>query len=350
MKMSAFRFGIAGPGAIAHRFALGLAELPEVTLGAVASNSKERANTFISDHISLFPDAVPYGSYAQLATDPDIDAVYISNLNTQHAETAEFFLSHGKPVLCEKPFALNATQAERMIQCARNHDVFLMEAMWTRFLPVTRKALEWIREGRIGSPVRAYSDFGMTLMTEENRRTVALEKGGGALLDLGVYPISFFSMLFGSEPREILTTVTRAVTGVDASFEIIFRYEEQDRPFGKDVKTACASVSIDNAFSNSMRIAGTKGYIEIKDFWMGRSAMLFEKDPDGFFRSRPTEVFEPEYHSTGYQYEAAEVAECVRAGKKESPVMPLSETHAIMALMDRLRSSWGIVFPQELLV
>jgi predicted dehydrogenase len=348
--MGIFRFGIAGPGAIAHRFAAGLTELPDVTLGAVASNSKERADAFASEHIHLFPDVVPYGSYAQLAADPNIDAVYISNLNTQHAETAELFLSMGKPVLCEKPFALNAAQTDRMIQCARKHDVFLMEAMWTRFLPVTIKVREWIQEGRIGTLVRAYSDFGMTLMTEENRRTVALEKGGGALLDLGVYPISFFSMLFGSEPREVLTTVTQARTGVDASFEVVFRYEEQERPFGKDHPTASASVSIDNAFSNSMKVIGSEGYIEIKDFWMGKSAMLYQKDPDGFFGSRPTEVYEPEYRSTGYQYEAAEVAECVRAGKKESPVMPLSETRSIMALMDRLRSSWGIIYPQELLV
>jgi predicted dehydrogenase len=99
-----------------------------------------------------------------------------------------------------------------------------------------------------------------------------------------------------------------------------------------------------------MKVMGSEGYIEIKDFWMGKSAMFFEKGPDGFFRSRPTEVYEPEYRSTGYQYEAAEVAECVRAGKKESPVMPLSETRAIMALMDRLRSSWGMIYPQELFV
>ncbi len=348
--MSVFRFGIAGPGAIARRFAAGLTALQDVTLGAVASNSKERADAFVSEHAALFPDAVSYDSYDKLASDPSIDAVYISNLNTQHAETAELFLSCRKPVLCEKPFALNAAQTDSMIRCARENNVFLMEAMWTRFLPVTRKVMEWIRNDRIGIPIRAYSDFGMTLMTKESRRTVALEKGGGALLDLGVYPVSFFSMLFGSDPKEIMTTVTKAVTGVDASFEVVFRYPERERPFGKDLPTASASVSIDNAFSNSMRIVGTNGSIEIKDFWMGRSASLFEKDSDGFIKSRPIEVFEPEYLSTGYQYEAAEVAECVRSGKKESAIMPLSETRAIMALMDRLRSSWGVVFPQELLV
>ena len=348
--MSVFRFGIAGPGMIAHRFAEGLTELSDVTLGAVASSSLERAQAFVSENGAFFPQAKAYGSYAEMAADSNIDAVYISNLNTQHAETAELFLSMGKPVLCEKPFALNVAQTDRMIQCARKYDVFLMEAMWTRFLPVTRKVLDWIHEGRIGSVVRAYSDFGMELMTEENRRTVALEKGGGALLDLGVYPISFFGMLFGNEPAEILTIATKAVTGVDASFEVVFRYGEQKRPFGTDYPTACASVSIDRLMSNSMKIIGTAGYIEIKDFWMGRGAALFGRDRNGFFQSLPSEEYTPEYRSTGYQYEAAEVAECVRAGMKESSVMPLSETRSIMDLMDRLRRSWGVVFPQERII
>ncbi|MBN1891190.1 MAG: Gfo/Idh/MocA family oxidoreductase [Clostridiales bacterium] len=345
--MSIFQFGIAGPGAIAHQFAGGLSVLPDATLGAVASNSMGRAETFISEHAALFPQARAYGSYAEMAKDPSIDAVYVSNLNTQHAETAELFLSAGKPVICEKPFALNVGQTDRMIQCARMNNVFLMEAMWTRFLPVTRKAMEWIKADRIGMPVRAYSDFGMELMTEESRRTVALEKGGGALLDLGVYPISFFGMLFGSEPREITTTVTKAVTGVDSSFEAVFRFDEQERPFGVDYPTAVISVSIDRLMSNTMKIVGTQGYIEIKDFWMGRSAALYEKDANGFFRNHPAEEYAPQYRSTGYQYEAKEVVDRVREGKKESAIMSLSETRAIISLMDRLRSSWGIEFPQE---
>lgn len=345
--MSVFRFGIAGPGAIARRFAAGLTTLPDVTLGAVASTDKDRADAFATEHRTLFPQLTAYGSYKEMATDPMIDAVYVSNLNTQHEKTAELFLSMGKPVLCEKPFALNASQTDRMIHCARQHDVFLMEAMWTRFLPVTRKVMEWIREGRIGSPVRAYSDFGMELMTEQNRRTVALEKGGGALLDLGVYPISFFGMLFGYELTEITSTVSKAVTGVDASFEAVFRYGEEKRLFGTDRPTAIASVSIDRLMSNSMRIVGTEGYIEIGDFWMGREASLFERDGNGFFNIRATEEFKPEYLSTGYQYEAAEVAKCVRSGKKESEIMPLSETRAVMDIIDRLRRSWDIVFPGE---
>lgn len=345
--MNMFRFGIAGPGAIARQFAGGLSELTDATLGAVASNSISRAETFISEHAAAFPQARAYGSYEEMADDPSIDAVYISNLNTQHAETAERFLSAGKAVICEKPFALNVAQTDRMIQCARKNHVFLMEAMWTRFLPVTRKALDWIKAGRIGEPVRAYADFGMELMTEESRRTVALEKGGGALLDLGVYPISFFSMLFGSVPKEITTTVTKAVTGVDSSFEAVFRFDEQERPFGVDHPTAVTSVSIDRLMSNTMKIIGTLGYIEIKDFWMGRSAALYEKGNADFFQNRPSEEFTPQYRSTGYQYEAMEVVDCVRKGKNESAIMPLSETRAIISLMDRLRSSWGIVFPQE---
>lgn len=345
--MSMFRFGIAGPGAIARRFAAGLGELADVTLAAVASHSKTRAEEFVREHQSLFPKLIAYDSYEKMADASLVDAVYISNLNTQHQKTAELFLSRGIPVLCEKPFALNAAQSERMIACARDHNAFLMEAMWTRFLPVTVRVREWIRDGRIGTVLRAYCDFGMELMTEEDRRTVAIEKGGGALLDLGVYPLSFFGMLFKNRPTEIVSTVSKAVTGVDSSFEAVFRYGQRNRLFGNDFFTATASVSIDTLLSNQMKIVGTKGYINIQDFWMGRSAAWTERGDDGFFKSEPSEIFCPEYRSTGYQYEAAEVVQCVRSGKKESDVMPLSETLHIMALADRLRAQWGIVFPGE---
>lgn len=345
--MNIFRFGIAGPGGIARRFVKGLEELPDAVLAGVASNSPGKAQAFIDEHSDRYPDAVAYDSYESMAKSDAIDAVYISNLNTQHMDTAILFLSNGKPVICEKPIALNAGQTDKMIECARENNTFLMEAMWTRFLPVTVQVRKWIAEGRIGTPIRAMTDFGMELMTEPDRRTLAIEKGGGALLDLGIYPISYFSMLFGPNPEEIISTVTKADTGVDASFEVIFRYAKEKRPFGDDRATAIASVSIDRKMSKEMKIIGTEGYITVSEFFLARSARLFESTQDGNFALAPIEVFEPEYISTGFQYEAKEVMDCVRSNRKESNIMPLSETKAIMQILDKLRSQWGLVFPQE---
>jgi predicted dehydrogenase len=345
--MDIFRFGIAGPGGISRRFVRGLEELPDAVLAAVASNSPGKAQSFIDEHSDRYPDAVAYDSYESMAKSDSIDAVYISNLNTQHMDTAILFLSHGKPVICEKPFALNSEQTDRMIECAREHDTFLMEAMWTRFLPVTVQVRKWISEGRIGTPVRAMTDFGMELMTEPERRTLAIEKGGGALLDLGIYPISYFSMLFGPNPEEIISTVTKSVTGVDASFEVIFRYAKEKRPFGEDRATAIAAVSIDRKMSKEMKIIGTEGYIAVDEFFLARSARLYEATRDGDYAHDPLEVFAPEYISTGFQYEAKEVMDCVRSNRKESSIMPLSETRAIMKILDTLRAQWNLVFPQE---
>jgi len=345
--MNMFRFGIAGPGGIARRFVRGLEALPDAVLAGVASNTPGKAKAFIDEHSERYPDALAFSSYESMAESNSIDAVYISNLNTQHADTAILFLSHGIPVICEKPFAINAEQADKMISCAREHDVFLMEAMWTRFLPVTVQVRKWISEGRIGTPVRAMTDFGMELMTDPNRRTLAIEKGGGALLDLGIYPISYFSMLFGPNPEEVISTVSKALTGVDASFEVIFRYKKSKRPFGEDRATAIAAVSIDRKMSKEMKIIGTEGYIVVDDFFLARSARLYESTQEGDFSRVPVEVFAPEYISTGFQYEANEVMDCVRSNRKESSIMPLVETRAIMKILDTLRSQWGLVFPQE---
>lgn len=345
--MSIFRFGIAGPGGISHKFVQGLKELPDAVLAGVASNTPGKAQSFINEYRDRYPDAVAFDSYETMAISHTVDAVYISNLNTQHMDAAILFLSQRIPVICEKPFALNAEQANKMIACARENDTFLMEAMWTRFLPVTMQVRKWISDGRIGTPVRAMTDFGMELMTDPRRRTLAIEKGGGALLDLGIYPISYFSMLFGPNPEEIISTVTKSVTGVDASFEVIMRYTKEKRPFGEDRATAIAAVSIERKMSKEMKIIGTEGYIRVDEFFLGQSASLYEATQDGNYFGNPAETFAPEYISTGFQYEAEEVMNCVRSNRKESSIMPLSETRAIMEILDTLRSQWGLVFPQE---
>ena len=347
MNMRDFRFAIAGAGSIAHKFADGLTALPGAVFVGAASNTPGRAEAFVSEYRHVFPHAKAYGSYEELAQDPEIDAVYISNLNTQHATAALLFLRHRKPVICEKPFALNAKEAAEMIACARENDVFLMEAMWTRFLPVSKKVMKWLKSGRIGDVISVAADFGMGLMTSVDRRTVSLEMGGGALLDLGVYPISYLSMIYGKPPAEIRTIVSKAVTGVDASFEAVLKYGELEGPFSSIMQTAHVSVAMDRTLTQTMCIIGTAGMIRVRYFFMADSASLFLLKPDKIGYDEPEEVFAPAWISNGYQYEAEEVMQMVREGKKESARMPLDETLSIMRILDSIRNDWGLIYPQE---
>lgn len=336
--MSKFRFGVAGPGHIANKFVRDLADTKEIEFAGAASSSMERAQMFVSEFKEVFPQAVAFASYEEMAKDPSVDAVYISNLNTQHAQTAQLFLKNKKPVLCEKPFALNADEAQDIVQTAQNNDVFIMEAMWTRFLPTIEKVRHWINEDKIGTPVRALSDFGMDLMRGADHRTVDINKGGGALLDLGIYPISFFSMIFGAEPISHFSFVSKVVSGVDASFDVVFRYNHIKRPLCEDYPTAYATVSIDRKMSLQMKIIGAKGYIEIDDFFAAKKARLYQGVTGNFFSKEPTEVFESTDASLGYKYEALEVMKCVRAGMLESKIMTANESVAIMKILDMLRT------------
>lgn len=346
--MKSFRFGVAGPGQIASKFVQDLEETEDIVFAGAASNTPENAQNFVNKYKDAFSQAVAFKSYEEMARDPNIDAVYISNLNTQHARTAKLFLQHNKPVLCEKPFAINAIEAEEIVEMARRNNTFVMEAMWTRFLPAVVKVRKWIDDGMIGMPIRAMTDFGMDLMRDRSHRTVDIEKGGGALLDLGIYPISFFSMLFGPNPKAHFSVVSKAISGVDASFDVVFRYDKMNRPLAEDYPTAYASVSIDRKMSLQMKIIGTSGYIEIEDFFAAKKARLYKSDNGNYFLKEPSDIFETTDTALGYKYEAIEVMKCVRAGKKESTIMPTDESVAIMKVVDMLRKDWDIKYPREI--
>ena len=345
--MKQFRFAIAGTGAIAAQFAKGLAAIPEeATLYAAASRTPGKAAQFSAQFISEFPDLKTYDSYEELAEDPDVDAVYVANLNTQHKEAVLLFLKAGKPVLCEKPFALNQSQAEEMVATARSRGVFLMEAMWTRFLPVTSRVREWVEKGQIGTLLTANASFGIPLMTSSDRRTVALEKGGGALLDLGIYPISYFSHFFHEAPEQMLSFVTKAHTGVDAAFDVLFRYRDANGNLAPYLRTAKATVAMDRTLPETVELVGDKGFIRVSSFWMADRATRYQFGDDGVSASA-VEEYSPEFLSTGYQYEALHLMHCVREGRTESPIMPLDETVELMGTLDALRREWKIVYPDE---
>lgn len=346
--MKVYRFGIAGPGVIAEKFVQGLMVTSNVVLAAAASKNISRAETFLEKYASKYPDTKAYGNYEEMARDPDIDAVYISNLNDAHCDTAMLFLNHKKPVICEKPFALNAMQVSQMIDCARLNNVLLMEAMWTRFLPVTERVVSWINDGRIGVPMHAISDFGMALIDRPEHRTLSFHNGGGALLDLGVYPISFFNMIFGGQPMLIQSMVAKANSGVDIAFDAVFRYKMTHNLYGEDHVTAYTTVSIDKNMTNRMLIIGSLGSIEITNFFAGQSAALYRSvEPAIVIEREPVEIFLPERVDLGYSHEIKSFVNCLDNNWKENPIMPLSDTLDVMKTMDLMRLQWQMKFPQE---
>jgi len=345
--MKRFRFAIAGPGGIAHKFVDGLTQLPGAELAGAASRTPGKALEFVDAYRVLYPDARAYDSYEEMAGDSSIDAVYVCNLHPQHAETAVLFLNHKMPVLCEKPFALNSIETRKMLAAAVSNHTFLMEAMWTRFLPVNIRVKEWIRSGLIGDVWTVTSDFGMMLMSSADMRTVVPEKGGGALLDLGIYPVSYLSMIFGHAPVGVTTEAAMTVSGVDASFGAIMKYGGIDGNLARSAQTACLTVAIDRNLSQTMNIIGSKGVIRVNKFWMADRANLYTFSDTGELAETPALSYAPEWIGNGYQYEAEEVMRCVMAAEKESPVMPLSESLSVMETLDAIRREWGLVYPQE---
>lgn len=325
----ALRWGIIGTGNIAHQFARGLQAVPSATLMAVASRTDEKANKFGDE----FDIPHRHGSYQALADDPDVDAVYVATPHTSHQENTMMCLNAGKHVLCEKPFAVNTAQAKEMVALAREKNLFLMDAVWTRFFPVMVKVCELLAEGAVGEVIMVHVDFGFRLgNAPADHRLLNPELAGGALLDVGIYPVQFASMVFGQQPTEILSNGYIGETGVDEIFTAIFGYG------GNKMATLSSAIRLNTP--HEARIMGTDGYISIPDWWHPTQFTLHKSRSDS-----TTYTFELE--GNGYNYEAVEVADCVEAGKIESDVMPLDETLALMETMDKMRAQWGLVYPFE---
>lgn len=325
--MQAIRWGILGPGSISRKFAadLRLAEGAEIV--AVGSRDQDRADGFATE----FEIPYAHGSYQSLAEDPRVDAVYIGTPHAFHAKHALLCLDHGKHVLCEKSLALNAPQAERMIQAARENDLLLMEAMWTRFLPAVVRLRELLAGGLIGEPRQFIADFGFRAEFDPASRLFDPTLGGGTLLDLGVYPVSFASMLFG-DPIEVGGAASLGRTGVDEEACLTLRHA------GGELASAALSFRVDTPREGV--VLGTDGWVRIHRPWWGATRLTVHHG-DG---SRETLEF-PE-RGYGYQYEADEFMALIRDGRRDSSIMPLQESLAIMRTMDTLRSAWGVKYPE----
>lgn len=326
--MEKIRWGILSTGNIARQFAHGLAALDDAELVAVGSRSAASANQFGDE----FNVANRHASYEALASDPAVDAIYVATPHTLHAENTLLCLRAGKAVLCEKPFAINAAETTTMIAEARTRGVFLMEAMWTRFLPHMVRIRELIHAGAIGDVRMLNSTFGFRTEFDPKGRLFDPALGGGALLDVGIYPVSFAAMIFGT-PTFITSHATIGATGVDEQVAMIFGYDQ-----GQIALLASATRT---QTIHTSQILGTKGQIIVEPPWWGPSSLTLKVD------GQPDQYMAFDTIGNGYNYEAAEVARCLRAGKIESEVMPLDETLALMKTLDTIRGQWGLRYPGE---
>lgn len=326
--MKTWNWGIIGPGKIAHKMAQDLKRLPKARLHAVGSRSLERAQGFAQAYD--IPHA--FGSYEELASCPDLDVVYIATPHHGHFENTLMCLGQGLAVLCEKPLAINARESQRMIEAARTQQVFLMEALWTRFSPQTIKILELIEDGAIGEVTSIKADFGFSTPVDPPGRLFNPELGGGALLDIGLYP-AFLALLLLGKPDDIQASAVFSETGVDLENGAILKYQSGQMAH---LHSTLRSLTKTEAF-----IYGTKATIHIHTRW---------HEPSSFSIIRPLEA--PEMYtfaeeSYGYIYEAREVMRCLEEDLKESPYLPLSFSQDLMELLDDIRIQMGLTYPQD---
>lgn len=324
------RWGILATGGIAASFAEDLREMKDdAEIVAVGSRSLASARAF-ADRFGI-PRA--YGSWTELADDDDVDVVYVATPHSAHRVAAGLCLRAGRAVLCEKPFTVNAVEARELADLARSRGRFLMEAMWTYCNPVVRRLTELVADGAIGEVRSVHADFGLAGPFEPGHRLLDPALGGGALLDLGVYPVSFAHLLLG-EPDEVQAWAHLTPEGVDDNTGVLLGYDS-----GAMAVLSC-SLTADTA--RTAVVTGSAGRIEIPRGFF---------HPDRFVLHRegrePEEFGAPGGGLRGLQYEAAEVMRCLRAGERESPLVPLEGSLAVMRTLDTVRDRIGVRYPGE---
>jgi len=323
-----FRWGILGTGGIATAFARDLSYLNNHIVAAVGSRSLQSAEDWAME----FPGCRAYGSYEDLVNDPNIDAIYIATPHTFHAENSILALTAGKPVLCEKPFAVNARESSAMRDAAKDNGVALMEAMWTRYLPHVYTIRELLASGVIGNVVTVEADHGQRLADYANPRHWEPELGGGALLDLGIYPISFAHMVLGI-PDKITASASFTDKGVDAQTAAILDY--------KSGAQAIVSTTLSAKTSNRATISGELGRIEVDTvFYNPTSIRLIMHDGT-------TTEYPNKYVGHGLREQAQYFSELVQRGALDSELLSLDESIAIMHTLDEIRKQIGLTYPTE---
>jgi predicted dehydrogenase len=322
------RWGILGAGGIAAVVGTDIAATPGNVLHAVGARDAGRAAVFAAAH----GVARSYGSYAELLADSDVDVVYIATTHGQHRDHALLALQAGKPVLVEKAFTLNAAQARQVVAEARARKLFCMEAMWTRLNPTIRQAVDIANSGRIGDVIGFRGDLSKHFPYDPAHRIFDLAAGGGALLDLGVYPVTV-AWLFLGRPDNVQALGSLSPTGSDVTTVMQWGYDD-----GRVAQLYC-SAGGDSPFG--ALITGTAGWIRIEPR-IHRPERLVVHDPSG------EEIIEAAPHpGNGYGYQVLEVQRCLRAGALESPLVPLDETVAILEVLDETRRQLGVRYAAD---
>jgi predicted dehydrogenase len=323
-----YRWGILAPGKMAAKFTNGLKLLEKAELYAAGSRDLERARKFTADH--GYKKA--YGSYEELAEDPDIDIVYIASPHSLHFEQTLLCLKNKKAVICEKAFALNSRQVEEMVAKADHDDLFLMEALWPPFQPYYKKAKELLKSGIAGKAVHLQAFFSFVPPYDPDDRKFSRSLGGGSLLDIGIYPV-IDALTFMGVPDDIKAEADFSASGVDTSLSVIFKYND-----GRMATIYCSYRTNAGIGCNILCENGNISAIRGRDMNQRVILELHGKEREEFVFSPP---------AMGYHWEAEEVMNCLDEERTESRVVPLSFSLDLIRTLDRIRKAAGISFPDE---
>ncbi|XP_051953679.1 dihydrodiol dehydrogenase, tandem duplicate 1 [Xyrauchen texanus] len=330
----ATRWGICGAGNISHDFCVALKTLPhkDHQMVAVAARNLESSEKFAKTH--GIPTA--YGSYHELAKDPNIDVVYIGVLHTHHLQVGQLFLNSGKNVLCEKPFAINLREVKQLVAASRKNNVFLMEAVWSRCFPVYAEVGRLLSESAIGEVKMVKAYFGLPLL---DRIRTTQREGGGSLLDIGIYCLQFALMVFkGERPESIHATGVRLPSGVDESMVVVLKFSGN--------RMAICACTLGCALPNDATICGTKGSITVAHPMHCPTTLEVNGKRTEFPLPEPGIALNF-MNSTGLRYEAEEVRQCLQKGLKESSKMSLTDSELLIEIMDEARRQVGVVYDQD---
>ena len=320
-----YRWGIIGAARIAEKFAAGLKELPEAVCYAIASRSQEKAEIFRQKN--GFEKA--YGSYEAMLADPLVDIVYIATPNNLHFENTMMSLEAGKAVLCEKPFASNLSQVEQMIQKAKEKKLFLMEALWSRFLPSIQAFKQQTQEGAIGKPLLLEVDFGFKADYHPQSRLFDPGLGGGSIPDIGIYPLFLAFYLFG-KPELVQVTSVAAPTGTDMTTSILLKHA------GGEISVLTSSFAM--RLDSEAKLFGENGSLRLCRFFHIPTKLMIRRGDD---EEQEISVYSV---GNGYNYEAKEVMDCLNRGETESEGMPLSFSLDLIRLLDEVEEKARLSF------
>jgi len=326
--MNKYNWGIIGAGNIAGNFAKDLKLLPQARLKAISSRSADRASAFAKKY--KIPEW--HDSWDAIAADPEVDIVYVATHHPFHYENTRSCLEAGKAVLCEKPFTMNRRQQDILVQIARENKVFLMEAIWSRFLPSTRKVLEVLSSGELGQLTNVYADFGFRLDYDPGHRLYDPAKGGGVLLDVGIYPV-FLSQLMAGRPENIQATARFAPSGVDHSCSMIFEHSNE--------AVSSLNCTLLSGAPTEANLLFEHGWIRMESWWLTPGPITIHR------KGRKPKRIKFQEPGKGYHYEAAEVMQCLDRGLTESPSLPLDFSLDLMGTLDAVRAACGIRYPQD---